>query len=653
MSGSNPSKGPGAPGKDSATAGQPLPGDTRHRGGTKVALVVGATGVVFGDIGTSPLYAMKESLGQHGVPPVEANVLGVASLIFWALILVVAVKYLTFIMKADNNGEGGVLALLALLPETLRRTTRGRVALPALLVLVGAALLYGDGALTPAISVLSAAEGLTFLSPSLEGAVVPLTCVILIALFAVQSRGTQRLGRVFGPITIGWFLLIGVLGLIEVVKEPGVLRALSPTHAIQTLSGNGITGFLLLGSIILAVTGAEALYADMGHFGAGPIRVSWYAIVLPALVLSYLGQAGMVLSNPAAAVNPLYSLAPNQTVTFVLFVFATLATIIASQALISGVFSLTRQAVQLGYFPRVTITHTSGHSHGQIYIPVMNWLLLAACLVLVLVFRSSTGLAAAYGIAVSGTMTVTSIAFYLVVTRRWNWPKIKAVPIVGAFLIMDLAFFSATLPKFLLGGYIPIVSGLAMLTVMVVWNFGQTMLSVQQLSALPSWDRVVEIIDAKRVERTPGSAVFLASNAQEVPQSLANHLSLLHSLPELVRVVTIQTVGIPTVAESDRFVVSPMADDIDRVVIRCGFMETPDLPQLMWDVEAAFPQLPVIPSTTVYFLSDRTFIAGDSGEMRRLTETIYSILHRNAASPTAYFNLPTERVVTLGTLVDL
>ncbi len=616
-------------------------------------MIVGATGVVFGDIGTSPLYAMKESLGEHGVAPEPANVLGVASLIVWALILVVAVKYLTFIMRADNHGEGGVLALLALLPEALRTTSRGRVALPAVLILVGAALLYGDGALTPAISVLSAAEGLSFVSPSLHVLVVPLTCVVLISLFAVQSRGTARLGSVFGPITIGWFVLIGVLGLIELVKEPGVLRALLPTYAVETLFTNGIRGFLLLGSIILAVTGAEALYADMGHFGAGPIRISWFSIVMPALVLAYLGQAAVVLNEPEAVENPLYSLAPNQPVALVLFVFATLATIIASQALITGVFSLTRQAVQLGYFPRVTIRHTSGQSHGQIYIPVMNWLLLVACLVLVLAFRSSSGLAAAYGIAVSGTMAVTSIAFYLVVTRRWNWPKPRALLLVGGFLIVDLSFFTATLPKFLLGGYLPIIAGLFVLTVMVVWNFGQTMLRNQQVASLPTWDKVMDLLESGAVERTSGSAVFMASNDTEVPQSLANHLSLIHTLPRYVRVVTVQTTGVPTVAEEDRFVVTRMANGIDHVLIRCGFMESPDIPQLMWDVEAAFPELPEIPTTTVYFLSDRKFTASDEGEMRALGESLYSVLHRNAASPTAYFGLPSERVVTLGTQVDL
>jgi KUP system potassium uptake protein len=626
--------------------------DPAHRG-SKVALVVGATGVVFGDIGTSPLYAMKECWGEHGVPPNADNVLGVASLIFWALTLVVAVKYLSFIMRADNHGEGGVLALLALLPNTLRRTAQGRVALPAVLVLIGAALLYGDGALTPAISVLSAAEGLTFLSPSWEVAIVPLTCVILIGLFVAQSRGTQRLGAVFGPIMICWFALIGVLGLIEIVKEPGVLRAISPTYAFGGLTSNGVHGFLLLGSVILAVTGAEALYADMGHFGAGPIRLSWFAIAMPALVLAYLGQAAMVITQPEAAANPLYSLAPNRAMTLVLFVFATMATVIASQSLISGVFSLTRQAVQLGYFPRVTIRHTSGQSEGQIYIPSMNYLLMVACLLLVLVFRTSSGLAAAYGIAVSGTMSVTSVAFYLVATRRWGWPRSRAGLLVGAFLVVDLSFFLASLPKFLAGGYLPIIAGLAILTVMIVWNYGQNVLSTQQIRNLPNWEQVLERIESGEVSRTPGSAVFLASNSQDVPQALASHVHLLHSLPENVRVVTIQTQGTPTVEDADRFVVKSLGNSVDHVLVRCGFMETPDLPGLMWDVEGVNPQLPVLPTNTVYVLSDRKFMATNAGEMRKISEALYSLLHRNAASPTAYFGLPSNRVVTLGTQVDL
>ena len=416
---------------------------------------MGATGVVFGDIGTSPLYAMKESLAVGGLTRDADTVLGIASLIFWALTLVVTIKYLTFIMRADNHGEGGILALLALLPDFLRRSASGKATVPAVLILVGAGLLYGDGALTPAISVLSAVEGIGVLNPNLETAAVPITCVILLGLFLVQSRGTALLGRVFGPVMICWFVLIGGLGLVEVLKEPSVFKALLPTYAFQTLTGNGIHGFLLLGSIILAVTGAEALYADMGHFGSRPIRMAWLALVKPALVLAYLGQAAMVINNPEAAENPLYSLAPNRTWALVMLGLATLATIIASQALITGVYSLTRQAVQLGYFPRVRISHTSGQAEGQIYIPAINWMLMVACIALVLLFQTSANLASAYGVAVSGTMAITSVAFYGVATHAWGWTRLRAGTLVGGFLLVDLSFLAATLPKFMQGGYVP------------------------------------------------------------------------------------------------------------------------------------------------------------------------------------------------------
>jgi KUP system potassium uptake protein len=438
-----------------------------HHGRT-AALVVGATGVVFGDIGTSPLYAMKESLAVEGLTRDADTVLGIASLVFWALTLVVTIKYLTFIMRADNHGEGGILALLALLPDFLRRSASGKATLPAVLILVGAGLLYGDGALTPAISVLSAVEGIGVLSPNLEAAAVPITCVILLGLFLVQSRGTAVLGRVFGPVMICWFTLIGGLGLVEVLKEPTVVRALLPTYAVHTLTGNGIHGFLLLGSIILAVTGAEALYADMGHFGSRPIRMAWLSLVKPALVLAYLGQAAMVINNPEAAANPLYSLAPNRSWGLLMLALATLATIIASQALITGVYSLTRQAVQLGYFPRVRISHTSGQAEGQIYIPAINWMLMVACIALVLLFQSSANLASAYGVAVSGTMAITSVAFYGVAVHSWGWSRRRAGTLVGAFLLVDLSFLAATLPKFMQCGYVPIGIGLVVVVVMFI-----------------------------------------------------------------------------------------------------------------------------------------------------------------------------------------
>lgn len=631
-------------------------------------LVLGATGVVFGDIGTSPLYAMRESLAAPGIAPGADSVLGMASLIFWALTLVVTLKYLTVIMRADNHGEGGILALLALLPDSLKKNPKGQASAVAVVVLIGAGLLYGDGALTPAISVLSAMEGLKTLSPDLEPFVVPSTCVILLGLFLVQSRGTQRLGTLFGPVMMAWFSLIGILGLLEVVREPGVVRALLPTYAWATLTGNGIHGFLLLGSVILAVTGAEALYADMGHFGRRPIRISWLAIAMPALVLAYLGQAAMVITDPAARENPLYALAPSHLWVLVLLGLATLATIIASQALITGVFSLTRQATQLGYFPRVTIKHTSGHAEGQIYVPALNYMLMVACLTLVVTFGSSERLASAYGVAVAGTMTITSFAFFLVATHTWGWSRAKAATLTAAFLVVDLAFLSATLPKFFDGGYVPVLIGAVVVTVMLVWHFGHNLLASHVGVSVLKWHHVHAMIDDGRVVRTPGTAVFLASNPIDVPQSLSNHILMLHSLPDVVRIVTIVTESVPVVEEPDRFVVVPRGDGIDQVVVRSGFMETPFVPLLMdvlavrsdpdyWEgppiPELPLESLPVLPDDAIYVLSDRSFQATSSGHMSALTERLYASLHRNAASPTAYFGLPTERVVTLSTLVDL
>jgi KUP system potassium uptake protein len=643
-------------------------GDSHAPTGTLAALVVGATGVVFGDIGTSPLYAMRESLAAEGIHQTVDNTLGVASLIFWALTLVVTVKYLSFIMRADNHGEGGILALLALLPAPIKTTAVGKASGVAVLILIGAGLLYGDGALTPAISVLSAVEGLTVINPGLSHLVVPITLVILAGLFLVQSRGTHQLGRLFGPVMLLWFSAIGLLGLAEVVRQPSVVRALLPNYALETLLGHGPHGFLLLGSIILAVTGAEALYADMGHFGRRPIRVSWLSIVMPALVFAYLGQAAKVISTPSARANPLYALAPNHAGVIALLILATMATIIASQALITGVFSLTRQATQLGYFPRVTIKHTSGHAEGQIYIPAMNYMLMVACISLVLVFRSSEHLAAAYGVAVSGTMTITSIAFYLVATQTWGWTRAKAGALTLGFLVVDLSFLIATLPKFFEGGYVPVAIGFVVVTVMFVWHFGHNLLASHAGTNILKWHELHAMLSSGQINRIPGTAVYLASNAIDVPQSLSNHVQLLHSLPETVRVVTIVTESVPVVEEPDRFVVVPRGDGIDQVVIRSGFMETPFVPLLMdilavrgdpdyWEgppiPELPLDSLPVLPDDAIYVLSDRNFLGTSHGQMSALMERFYALLHRNAASPTAYFGLPTQRVVTLATLVDL
>jgi len=433
-----------------------------HAPASKSTLALAALGVVFGDIGTSPLYALKECVSkEHGVVPTQENVLGLLSLIFWALMMVVTVKYLTFIMRADNQGEGGILALLALVPDKLRGKGT-RVGWIAVLVVFGAALLYGDGIITPAISVLSAIEGLEVATDKLKPVVVPITCVILVGLFAVQKRGTAGIGRVFGPIMVVWFLSIAALGIGFIIKNPDVLQALWPGHAVTFFAAHGAHGIIVLGAVVLAITGGEALYADMGHFGRGPIRVAWYGLVLPSLVLNYFGQGALLLEDPRAAESPFFALVPHGALTYALVLLAAVATVIASQALISGAFSLTHQAVQLGFLPRVTIVHTSSETEGQIYIPEINWGLAAACLSLVLTFRESSKLAAAYGIAVTGTMAITSIVYFVVLRQTWRWPLWKALPLLVLFLAWDLPFFASNLLKFLEGGWVPMLVGAAL-----------------------------------------------------------------------------------------------------------------------------------------------------------------------------------------------
>jgi KUP system potassium uptake protein len=446
------------------------------------ALTLGALGVVFGDIGTSPLYTLRECLrgaGEGHARP--ADVYGLLSLIFWSLTMVVTVKYLTFIMRADNHGEGGIFALLAIVPESLRMKSTGRISRIALVVVVGAALLYGDGAITPAISVLSAIEGLTVVKPSIGPAVVPITCVILVGLFLVQKRGTGAVGTFFGPIMLTWFLTIGALGSYQIARTPEVLAALSPLHAARFMMAHGVPGFLVLGSVVLAVTGGEALYADMGHFGAKPIRLAWLALAMPALVLCYFGQGALVLRDPATVENPFFSMVPAGGATLALVALSSVATVIASQALISGAFSLTRQAMQLGYFPRVTIRHTAAHTEGQIYIPQINWILAFGCLLLVIGFQKSDRLASAYGIAVTGTMMLTSYVYYVVMRHTWRWPLPVALAILVLFLSFDVPFFAANTVKIFDGGWVPVLIGVAFIAAMLNWSKGRTLIMEEYL----------------------------------------------------------------------------------------------------------------------------------------------------------------------------
>ncbi|HEX2692377.1 MAG TPA: KUP/HAK/KT family potassium transporter [Kofleriaceae bacterium] len=609
-------------------------------------LVVGAIGVVFGDIGTSPLYTLQIAGAEARGPE---DILGVLSLIFWGLTIVIAIKYLTFIMRADNRGEGGILALLALIPERTKRLTW-----ITLMVVAGAALLFGDGIITPAISVLSAIEGLRLAAPSAFslGVVVAITLVILIGLFSIQRRGTGAVGRLFGPVMVVWFLTIGALGLAQVLHHPGVLQALSPVHGVRYFVHHGWHGFPILGVVVLCLTGGEALYADMGHFGARPIRLGWLVLAMPALVLCYFGQGALMLHDPRTLANPFFALVPVGIWTYVLVVLSTLATIIASQALITGVYSLTHQAIQLGLFPRVDIRHTSAQAEGQIYVPSMTWGLAIACCLLVVFFQESSRLAAAYGIAVSGTMAITSIAYYLVTRRTWGWPVWKALPLLVLFLSFDLPFFAANLLKFVDGGYVPVIVGAMFFTVMTVWRLGRTTLTTYTRSHSMPADQFLATIDQRVAARVPGTAVFLSSLASDMPLILEHHIQRIHVLHQRVVLFTIAFAHVPYVPSDERARVTELGKGFVRVIARYGFMDRPDIPAVLRAAGGSAP-VPIDLTDATYYLGRETFLSTRKGELGPISERLFAFLSRNAASATSYFALPPEQVVELGTQIDL
>jgi KUP system potassium uptake protein len=616
------------------------------------AVALAALGIVFGDIGTSPLYTLSLCVhGEHGAGTTIPGVLGVLSLIFWSLTMVVTVKYLLFIMRADNHGEGGILALLALLPARREREDHN-VSTLTLLVLVGAALLYGDGVITPAISVLSAVEGLGVATTDLQPYVVPLTCVILFALFVIQRHGTAGIGRLFGPVMVLWFVTIGVLGAIQVARAPGVLAALSPQYAAEYLTTNGLRGPAILGAVVLAVTGGEALYADMGHFGARPIRLAWLALVFPALVLSYFGQGALILSGGDVG-NPFFAQVPQGPLTFALVGLSTAATVIASQALISGVFSLTQQATQLGMFPRVAVRHTSEHAEGQIYLPEINWALAIACVALVLGFRSSDKLAAAYGIAVSGTMGITSICYYQVARQTWGWPVAKAAPVLALFLMFDVPFFAANLIKFVDGGYVPIGIAAVVCALMLIWNRGRRLLAERNQELSMPEDKFIDGLDQRLLARLPETTVFLAGPTEGIPRPMNQYASHLRVLGEKVVVVTVHSEHVPVVSEADRVEIVPLdaAHGVYRVVGHVGFMEELDVPALL--SAAAKTGLPIDLDHVSYVVARETLLATSAGKMGAVTESIYSFMLRNSPSASDYFCLPPDQVIELGTRVDL
>ena len=605
--------------------------------------------MVYGDIGTSPLYAMRECFfGSHSVPPTHENVLGVLSLIIYSLLLVISIKYITIVMRADNQGEGGILALTALLPS--RPGNGPRWPMLVLMGIFGAALLYGDGIITPAITVLGAVEGLKVATPLFEAYVVPIAVAIIIGVFAIQRHGTHRVGGLFGPVMVGWFLVISVLGVSWLVEQPVVLTAVDPRHALAFFRDHGWHGFAVLGAVFLVVTGGEALYADMGHFGKRPIRLAWFSLVLPALLLNYFGQGALLLSHPEAAAQPFFLLAPEWAL-FPLVGLATAAAIIASQALISGAFSLTRQAIQLGYCPRLDIEHTSSHEIGQVYVPQVNWALMISTIGIVIGFGSSTALAAAYGIAVTLTMVITAVLLHVVATERWRWPPALAFAVTGVFLTVDLAFFGANALKIAHGGWLPLVIGAVLFTLMTTWKTGRQIVARRLTArALPLEDFMARIADTPPA-RVPGTAVFMTAQPLGTPPALAHNLRYNKVLHEHVVTLMVTTQPLPHVSVDDQTTIRTLGQGVFDVVVRYGFMEDPNIPEALALVRERGLDLDL--DDVTYFLGRETLIVSRTPGMAMWRERLFVLMARNAVRATAFFRLPPERVVELGVQVEL
>ena len=616
------------------------------------ALTLAALGVVYGDIGTSPLYAMKECFlpgSSHSVPVTPENVLGVLSLIFWSLALIVSVKYLAFVMRASNRGEGGILALLALAFPDREQPRRTRAILIGCGVF-GAALLYGDGMITPAISVLSAVEGLSVATDVFDPFILPITVAVLVGLFSIQWLGTGKVGRLFGPVMILWFASLAILGVRGILEKPAVIAAINPLHGLNFLLTAGHQGFVVIGSVFLVVTGGEALYADMGHFGIRPIRLAWFGLVLPALFINYLGQGALLLTNPATASNPFYFLAPKWAL-YPLVALATAATVIASQALISGAYSLTMHAIQLGYLPRMLIRHTSRDERGQIYMPHVNWALMLACIGLVLGFRSSSNLAAAYGIAVTLTMLVTTMLFYFAARRLWNWPRARAAAVCCVFFVVELAFFGSNALKIAHGGWFPLVAGAAIFAVMTTWKTGRKLVWERIKDATLPRDLFIADIQANPPQRVPGTAIFMAGNPNGTPVALLHNLKhnkILHERNILLTIIVTEEAHVP---DAERVTVEQLPAGFQRVVGHYGFMEEPNILKLL--AESPITGGPIeIPKTT-FFLSRETILESGKARLWHWRKWLFSLLARNASTATSYFGLPANRVVELGMQVEI
>ncbi len=612
-----------------------------------------ALGVVYGDIGTSPLYAIKECFGHvYGLLPTPGNVYGILSLVFWALTLVISVKYITFVLRADNRGEGGTLSLLALIFP--RRSPGGlnkaRGFWIVALALFGTALLYGDGVITPAMSVLGAMEGLVVASPEFERFVVPLALIILVGFFSLQRFGTDRVGRMFGPVMLVWFSTIAILGVHEILREPEILLAVNPIYAVRFALENGTLAFLVLGSVVLVITGGEALYADMGHFGKRPIRLAWLSFVMPALLLNYFGQGALLLRDPLAVANPFFNLAPRWFL-YPLLGLSTLAAIVASQAMISGAFSLTRQAIQLGFLPRMDIHHTSSQERGQIYVPEINTAIGVGCILIVLAFQNTSALGAAYGIAVTGTMTITSVLFYMVLRLRFRWTALKAGLLCGAFLLIDLFFFGANIIKVVHGGWVPLALGVALFTMMTTWKRGRELLQEKLLKATLPVDLFLDDIRQNKPHRVRGTAVVMTSTRDGVPPVLLHHLKHNQVLHQQVVLLSVLTDDTPEVNGPDRVAVEELGEGFFRLIAHYGFMQTPDVTDLL--ARAQKHGLHCKPRDTTYFLGRERLLPTGTSKLPRWRKRLFVFMSRNARSATEFFGLPSNRVIELGTQIEL
>jgi KUP system potassium uptake protein len=614
-----------------------------------LALALGALGVVYGDIGTSPLYALRECFAaEHGIAMTPENILGVLSLIFWTIFLTVCVKYMIFILRADNRGEGGILSLMALAIGDKELLDKKWI-LTAIGVF-GAALLYGDGAITPAISVLSAVEGLKVVTPVFEHYVVPITMVVISGLFFVQFVGTAFIGIIFGPVMLVWFLVLALLGVGGLVQNPQVLEAFNPYHAVDFFITNGWTGFFVLGSVFLVVTGGEALYADMGHFGKKPIRLAWFIIALPALVLNYLGQGALLLSKPEAIENPFYFLSPDWAL-IPMVALSTLATVIASQALISGVYSITRQAVQLGFWPRVSIVHTSSREIGQIYIPTMNWLLWLGVIWLVFSFKSSSNLASAYGIAVTGTMLITTVLAYVVARRLWGWSMWQAVAVFGFFAIIDLSFFATNIAKVAHGGWVPLAIGVVIYVLMSTWRQGRRVLAQSLKEKTVPLTEFCAKIEAEPPLRVPGNAIYMSSDPWGVPVPLLHNLKHNKVMHETIAILTISTKEVPFVGKANRVKIEEISKSFYRILVSYGFMEIPKMKHILEACRAEGLDFHV--SDTTFVLGRESIIASGDKNMPIWRERLFAIMSRNAERPTAFFKIPPNQVIEVGIQVEI